>query len=301
MADFHHLRSLRQHSDEWDFWDQQAVELAASQPTAHLPSLGHLTYQDFEHVYEPAEDTYLLLDALQYELKQIKSNPLSLINRSELDAVFCLEIGCGSGVPSVFWRTHWLDEMKETPLLSYVTDVNPVALEVTKRTFQEAGMVSKNPDIKSRLCELEAVRCDLASALLPRLENRVSFLIFNPPYVPTPDEEVGGSDIEAAWAGGVDGRRVIDRAIPQIARVLRRPDGIAYLVTVDDNRPPELAVRLEELGLRMRPLFRRRAKNEFLTVQKITWIDQNFSDAHQAKVCKLPEQQHLTSILQRKF
>jgi release factor glutamine methyltransferase len=273
MVEFHPLRSLKHdENEEWDAWDQQAVELAASQPTAPLPSLDHLTYQDFEHVYEPAEDTYLLLDALQYELKQIKTNP-QYYNRS--DAVVCLEIGCGSGVPSVFFRTQWIKEMEQIPLLSYVTDVNPRALEVTQQTFREAAKQAETPELEARISAFEAMHCDLVSALLPILEHKVSFLLFNPPYVPTPDEEVGGTDIEASWAGGVNGRRVIDRAIPQIAQALQPFCGVAYMVTVDDNRPPELATRLEEVGLRMRPLFRRRAKNEFLTIQKITWIDQS--------------------------
>jgi release factor glutamine methyltransferase len=101
-------------------------------------------------------------------------------------------------------------------------------------------------------------------------------IIFNPPYVPTPDEEVSGNDIEASWAGGVNGRRVIDRALPQIAQLLSRPRGVCYMITVDDNKPEELASILKsKYGLTMTPLVRRRACNEFLTVQKITTTASN--------------------------
>lgn len=115
-------------------------------------------------------------------------------------------------------------------------------------------------------------------------------LLFNPPYVPTPDEEVvefhgnhGGTElkventenrvgIEASWAGGLHGRRVIDRAIPQIAQLLRKPAGVAYMITVDDNLPEQLRQELGKLRLRMEPWVRRRARNEYLTVQRITWM-----------------------------
>ena len=53
-------------------------------------------------------------------------------------------------------------------------------------------------------------------ALLPRLNGAVDLLIFNPPYVPTPDEEVGRGGIAAAWARGARGRVIIDQVMPQV-------------------------------------------------------------------------------------
>jgi len=281
MADFHPLRSLQEDMNpddsEWVALDQLATQLAASQPLqAPMPSLEHLTFQDYEHVYEPWHDTYLLIDVLQYELQHSNSK-----FQERMEPAVCLEIGCGSGVPTVFFRAQWLQQEGFPPLLSFVTDVNPHALQVTQQTLTQAAAKEENPTAKRLLLSsLEAVRCDLASALLPRLQQKVTCLLFNPPYVPTPDNEVGCTDgIEASWAGGERGRRVVDRALPQMAQLLERPDGAAYLVTVDDNRPAELAQRFAMLGLTMRPLFRRRTKNEYLTIQKITWTTTNKEQA----------------------
>ena len=160
-----------------------------------------------------------------------------------------------------------------------------------------------------QLPSLKVIHCDLETSLLPRMKHQVDIILFNPPYVPTEDCEVmdidgttiitttaceGDRDIEnyiaAAWAGGKHGRRVIDRAIPQIAQLLRktvvdtqdgdggscsrgqRGGGVAYMVTVDDNQPEELNTTLmQSTQLEMIPLLRRRARNEQLTIQKISW------------------------------
>jgi release factor glutamine methyltransferase len=95
--------------------------------------------------------------------------------------------------------------------------------------------------------------------------------MFNPPYVPTPDEEVGSNGIEASWAGGRNGRVVLDKALPQIAQLLAYPHGVAYIVVVDDNYPEQLSQMMAETyHITSVPWMRRRARNEFLTILKMT-------------------------------
>ena len=54
--------------------------------------------------------------------------------------------------------------------------------------------------------------------------------------MPTPDEEVERGGLAAAWAGGHRGRRVIDRLLPQVQRLLS-PTGEMFMVTVHENDP----------------------------------------------------------------
>ena len=54
------------------------------------PDYCHLSSRDFEFVYEPAEDTFLLLDAIEAEIETLR----------KLNPTVCVEIGPGSGIIS---------------------------------------------------------------------------------------------------------------------------------------------------------------------------------------------------------
>jgi len=240
-------------------------------------------------VYEPADDTYLLLDGLGVEFDgggddtscgESGADSGKLLENKADKVVTTLELGCGTGVVTTYLAKTLFDRRRrkrraeggrnDAHVISpsnpnvthYVTDLNAHAVQAALRTAAASGLPRGT---------VEAILCDLASPLLDRLTGKVDVLIFNPPYVPTPDDEVGSTGIEASWAGGRDGRVVLDRALPQIARLLSWPHGVAYVITVDDNLPEDIAdMMMEKYGVIMRPLVRRKARNEYLAVQKMT-------------------------------
>lgn len=115
---------------------------------------------------------------------------------------------------------------------------------------------------------VEVVRGDKWSALRPSLFGCVDVLVFNPPYVPTPDEEVGGTGVEAAWAGGTAGRIVIDAVLPTLQDLLS-PTGVMYMIAVLENKPADIARILAEAGFVTKVALARRAFNEALFVLKV--------------------------------
>ena len=98
----------------------------------------------------------------------------------------------------------------------------------------------------------------------------MDILLFNPPYAPTDEEEVGHADLRAAWAGGKDGMEVTSRFIPCISSLLS-PSGVCYLVFVAENNPLQVAKEMAEKWMLMpKQVAKKTAKNERLSVWRFT-------------------------------
>ncbi|KAI9488027.1 S-adenosyl-L-methionine-dependent methyltransferase [Zychaea mexicana] len=212
------------------------------------PDLTHLTSRDFDNVYEPAEDTFLLLDALEQDEKRIQTQQPTI----------CLEIGSGSGCVT----TMLAKIVGASNAVFFTTDINNHACHATQRTGRHNSVHS-----------VETVQTSLVESLLPRLEHAVDILCFNPPYAVTPPEEVGSFGIEAAWAGGIDGRQVIDALLPFIPQLLS-PQGVFYLLLINENRPAEVAeIMRAQYGMQAEIVMERRAGRErqyILRIQRPT-------------------------------
>ena len=91
---------------------------AASEP-ARVPSLDHFSFRDYEHVYEPSDDTFLFLDALKAELSQLR----------QLRPRVCVELGPGTGT-LLTYLSQLLAAV--SPALFVGVDINPQAARATR-------------------------------------------------------------------------------------------------------------------------------------------------------------------------
>ena len=142
-------------------------------------------------VYEPAEDSYLLIDAA---LSEIAGSDRRLR---------IIEIGTGSGIVTAAM-------MRDAPEHRYAaTDINPHAVTC------------------ARANRVPVVRADLFRGI----RGRFDLIIFNPPYLPTtPAERVDGW-LDRAWNGGADGRAVINRFLGQAPAFLADRGSILLLLS----------------------------------------------------------------------
>lgn len=225
--------------------------------TSHVP---------YERVYEPAEDSYLLLDTLSSEdekdflKKRFSTCPMQNGGQAKASpSPLVVEIGTGSGVIISFVDAHAENILGRPDVLTAGVDVNRYACEATEETVRiaERGQTLQG---KSHGFYFGNVVGDLTGSLRAGV---VDILIFNPPYVPTPglpglpeastptarlSFEECSHLLSLSYAGGVDGMETTYRLLDSLPRVLNKDRGCAYILLCAQNKPDTVKQRIRNLG-----------------------------------------------------
>ncbi|EKG10655.1 DNA methylase N-6 adenine-specific conserved site [Macrophomina phaseolina MS6] len=219
------------------------------------PSTSHVS---FDRVYEPAEDSFLLLDTLSAAPEQ-----QFLARRfGQARAPLVVEVGSGSGVVLAFVARNATAILGRPEALALAVDISAFACRATAQTLCTA--LADEHASRDTLF-LDAINSDLASALRP---GSVDILIFNPPYVPTPalpdlakHEQYNQYSpttsfdqdsylLELSYAGGRDGMETTERLLEQLPAVLHPERGVAYILLCAQNKPLQVQQRIRDWGSR---------------------------------------------------
>jgi release factor glutamine methyltransferase len=163
----------------------------AQPPSFHYQDL-HITLDT--HVYNPAEDTFLLLETIQY-------TPQDKI----------LEIGTGCGIISLVCSYNGAAVI--------ATDINPYALHLSQKNIKHNQQILKG--------EIHLVQGNLFTMI--QQDVLFDIIIFNPPYLPTTTKQQLPGWINMAYDGGKTGTKVIDEFLQHLSQHLK-PTGKAYFV-----------------------------------------------------------------------
>ncbi|PTB46753.1 uncharacterized protein TrAFT101_003804 [Trichoderma asperellum] len=230
------------------------------------PDTSHVPY---ERVYEPAEDSFLLLDTLssasetQY-LHETFSPDASSSSPSPKAIPFVVELGTGSGVVLAFITAHAKTLFGTNQILTAGVDMNAFACRATIKTVEKAqadSVAEAGGNEKPHGLYLGSVMGDLAA---PLRNHSVDVLVFNPPYVPTSEmpsrPETFTEDLPSktsfdddsyllslSYAGGRDGMETTDRLIDALPEILS-PRGCAYILLCAQNKPEQVKARIQTFG-----------------------------------------------------
>jgi len=196
-----------------------------------------LNYKEYcldipDNVYLPSDDTYLLLEAIQDNIKTKK------IDSS-------LEIGVGSGYITL---GIYSQISKAT-----VTDINPIVITYIKKL--------KNT---YNLNKLEIVE----SNLFKNIVGKYDLIIFNPPYVPS-DKVPKSNELEKlATDGGGFGRKIILNFLIDLKKHLS-DNGVCYLLISSFNNPHYMFKQILKNNLNYKVLREKNIFFEKLIILKI--------------------------------
>ena len=156
----------------------------------HLFNYKKLRIVLFDDVYEPAEDSFMLAK----HTSRLKGR--------------ILEIGCGTGIVSI-------NNAKLNPRNRVL------AVDINKRAIENTGYNSKINKIKN-------IRT-IQSNLFSKVRGKFDHIFFNPPYLPTMQEEKLKTKLNFAYDGGKYGRKTIDRFLKSFGQHLKK-SGSAFLI-----------------------------------------------------------------------
>ena len=153
-----------------------------------------LTIETHPEVYDPSEDTFLLIEALDVK-----------------EEISVLEIGSGCGIIGL--------DCARIGANVICTDINPIAVELTKKNYLMNQNLLKG-DFEVRLGDLFS----------PVLSAEVfDIIIFNTPYLPTKKDEKISKWFDMATSGGIDGLNVTEKFLSSVDKYLKS-DGKFYFV-----------------------------------------------------------------------
>jgi len=162
---------------------------------------GEFSFGVYEDVYNPAEDSFFFADNL-------------VVLKDER----VLDMGTGSGILGIIAAKQAREVI--------AIDLNPHAIKCANKNAKLNGVSEK----------IHVIRSDLFSSLT----NKTLFdlILFNAPYVPSEENETDFW-LGQSWAGGLTGRKVIDRFISQTPQYLHKTGKImlmqSTLTSVDDT------------------------------------------------------------------
>lgn len=188
---------------------------------------------DFENVYYPSEDTFLLID---YFKNNINENYFDGINVDDID--YILDIGTGTGIIAINFQIFKGKSNNFNPKI------------VASDIFEDSIVCAKKNEVLNNFHnEILFLQSDLFESFPNSLKSSFNIIVFNPPYLPSSPLITDKKKIDHSWdGGGLKGYETLIEFIKQVRSFLnlQKPHYIYYISSSRTNLE-ELNKNLDEL------------------------------------------------------
>ncbi len=171
-------------------------------------------FMDDPDVYEPREDSFMLADYV----KGAKGN--------------VLDVGTGCGIQAII--------ASKTAEYVLGIDINTKAVELARKNAERH---------KCNNCEFK--KSNLFEDI--KINEKFDLIIFNPPYLPTKEEDKVEGELNTALDGGIDGRETLDKFLKTFKKHLKKEGKLLLVDSSLDNTKKTIDI-LENQGFKVRIL-----------------------------------------------
>ena len=195
---------------------------------------------DFENVYAPSDDSYLMID---YFKRNINQNYFDGIKLSEIKKI--LDLGTGTGIIAIFFQLIKMENPNFNPEI-YGSDILEDSIKCTKL----------NEKINKTNNQINLIHSDLFKSFPEKLKHSFNIIIFNPPYLPSSSlikENLNKQNIDHSWDGGLKGYDLLIDFLTNAKAFLNlKKDHAIYCITSSRTNLMELNKLISNLGYKNR-------------------------------------------------
>ncbi|MFX1591135.1 MAG: HemK2/MTQ2 family protein methyltransferase [Promethearchaeota archaeon] len=191
---------------------------------------------DFEDVYAPSDDTFLILD---YFKSNITKSFFDGIEINKIQNI--LDLGTGTGIFAIFFELIKIQYPNFNPKI-YASDILEVAIKC-------AELNQKANNINDKIIFLHS---NLFDSFPDKLRNTFDIIVFNPPYLPSLQlikEKAINEKIDYSWDGGLKGYEILIDFLKDVVTYLNlRKEHYIYCITSSRTNLTELNEKVTRLG-----------------------------------------------------
>jgi len=193
---------------------------------------------EFENIYRPSDDSYLLLD---YFRRRITGDSFDGILFEEIE--YILDMGTGTGIVAIFFQILKSLEPKFNPKI-YASDILEESLICAR----------KNEILNNFENKIVFFQSDLFKSFPESLRTKFNIIIFNPPYLPSSPfikESLNKKDFNHSWDGGYKGIEVLIDFIKELKEFINYNKAhYIYFISSSNSNLVELVKQIDDLGYR---------------------------------------------------
>ncbi len=210
---------------------------------------------DFENVYYPSDDSFLLID---YFKEKISDNYFDGINVKEIE--YILDLGTGTGIIAILFQLFKVKSKKFNPKI--------VASDILENSIECA---KKNESLNKFYDEILFLQSDLFKSFPDSLKSLFNIIVFNPPYLPSSPLITDNKKIDHSWDGGLKGFEILIEFIKKVRNFLNlQKSHYIYYISSSRTNLEELNITLDDLKFKSEIVKRKHIFFEDIILNRIT-------------------------------